>query len=187
MKYTVGFLFQDSPELDSVLLIHKLRGPPYVVGKLNGIGGKFKEGETPLECMIREGEEEANVLVKSPSADWLQEQNDSFVDWQQFHYELHPGKEANPEPKELYFFVATTPVNTSSVVRSLTDEVVSWVHLSSALRSGKAPVVPVNQAVRAGPVRSLVPNLMYLLPMAKHWLENKDQHYSTQEPCKGCF
>lgn len=60
-KYTVAFIF--NPTLEKILLIHKLR-PDWQVGKLNGIGGKFKKGEHSLACVIREVKEEASLSTK---------------------------------------------------------------------------------------------------------------------------
>ncbi|MCL4548662.1 MAG: 8-oxo-dGTP diphosphatase [Bacteroidetes bacterium] len=36
-------------------------------GKWNGLGGKFEQGETPEECVIREIKEESGLLIKNPS------------------------------------------------------------------------------------------------------------------------
>ena len=41
---------------DEVLLIRKKRG--LGAGKMNGPGGRIEQGETPLQCAIRETEEE---------------------------------------------------------------------------------------------------------------------------------
>lgn len=46
---------------DEVLLIEKQRG--IGMGKVNGPGGKIDPGETPLECAIRETEEELCVTA----------------------------------------------------------------------------------------------------------------------------
>ena len=35
-------------------------------GKWNGLGGKFEEGETPEECVIREVKEESGLTIKNP-------------------------------------------------------------------------------------------------------------------------
>lgn len=45
-----------------ILLIEKKRG--HGAGKVNGPGGKIDEGETPLECAVRETEEELHISVK---------------------------------------------------------------------------------------------------------------------------
>lgn len=56
-NHTVVFLFDEDTKC--VLLQLKDRGP--FIGKLNGVGGKFEEGETALQCMLREVEEETGV------------------------------------------------------------------------------------------------------------------------------
>ncbi|MDP4625493.1 MAG: 8-oxo-dGTP diphosphatase [Akkermansiaceae bacterium] len=47
-----------------ILLIEKKRG--HGEGKVNGPGGKIDPGETPLECAVRETEEELHISVKNP-------------------------------------------------------------------------------------------------------------------------
>jgi len=66
-SYVLGFCF--NALLDKVVLIRKSR-PEWQRNKLNGVGGKIKEDETPLQAMEREFREEAN---------W-----DGPVDWKQF-------------------------------------------------------------------------------------------------------
>jgi 8-oxo-dGTP diphosphatase len=54
-RATLVFVVRDG----QVLLIHKKRG--LGAGKINGPGGRIDPGETPLECAIREVEEELCV------------------------------------------------------------------------------------------------------------------------------
>jgi 8-oxo-dGTP diphosphatase len=61
-RYVVGFLF--SGDLYHVLLIRK-NHPPWQAGKLNGVGGKIEEGETPRGAMQREFFEESGMLLDS--------------------------------------------------------------------------------------------------------------------------
>lgn len=56
-RYVVGFAFWR----DKVLLIHKTKGPDYVIGKKNGVGGKIEEGENIEEAMVREFLEETEI------------------------------------------------------------------------------------------------------------------------------
>jgi 8-oxo-dGTP diphosphatase len=60
-NYVVGFLFSGS----KVLLIRKQR-PDWQKGMLNGIGGHIEDGESPLDAMRREFQEEAGIRVN----DW---------------------------------------------------------------------------------------------------------------------
>ena len=48
----------------NVLLIEKKKG--FVMGKINGVGGKIKEGETPLQAVIRECVEEVAATPINP-------------------------------------------------------------------------------------------------------------------------
>ena len=65
MKYVAGFMF-DATNAE-VALIEKQR-PEWQKGRLNGIGGKIEEGETPHQAMVREFEEEAGL--KTEESDW---------------------------------------------------------------------------------------------------------------------
>ena len=46
------------------LMIHRIKKDNDMhMGKWNGLGGKFEEGETPEECAIREVYEESGLVV----------------------------------------------------------------------------------------------------------------------------
>src|SRR5690348_8536530 len=62
MEYTVAFIF--SEDLSKVLLVKKER-PAWQKGFLNGIGGKIENGESSLECIKREVNEEAGLIIKN--------------------------------------------------------------------------------------------------------------------------
>lgn len=64
-NYVLGFLIDLSS--NEILLIKKNR-PAFQAGKLNGIGGKMEEGETPIESLIREVWEETNL--KTQEKEW---------------------------------------------------------------------------------------------------------------------
>ena len=52
---------------DKTLMIHRVKKEnDYHEGKWNGLGGKFDQGETPEECVIREVKEETGLTIKSP-------------------------------------------------------------------------------------------------------------------------
>lgn len=57
-NYCLGFAFNYFH--NEVLLIKKNK-PNWQKGKYNGVGGKLEEGETALEAMVREFEEESGV------------------------------------------------------------------------------------------------------------------------------
>lgn len=59
-----GFMFD---ELGQVLLLKKVK-PAWQAGRLNGVGGKIEEGETPVQAMVREFEEE--TTIKTQPDDW---------------------------------------------------------------------------------------------------------------------
>jgi 8-oxo-dGTP diphosphatase len=73
-RYVLGFWF--SPDENTVWLIRKNR-PQWQAGKLNGVGGKIENGETPEDAMRREFLEEAGIIV----SDWLDYAHMIGTDW----------------------------------------------------------------------------------------------------------
>lgn len=63
VTYSMGFAV--STDGQRVLLLEKAR-PAFLAGQWIGVGGHIEEGETPLEAMIREAKEEADLDV----TDW---------------------------------------------------------------------------------------------------------------------
>jgi 8-oxo-dGTP diphosphatase len=48
-------------------MLHRIKKPNDMhEGKWNGLGGKFEAGETPEECVRREVQEEAGLLIQNP-------------------------------------------------------------------------------------------------------------------------
>jgi len=66
-----------------VLLVRKKFGPSAVVGRLNGVGGKVEEGESPLQAMRREFREETLGI------DVLEDRWRSGVILEASHWEVH--------------------------------------------------------------------------------------------------
>src|SRR3989304_9382132 len=49
------------------LMVHSNKKPNDIhEGKWNGLGGKFEAGESPEECVRREVEEEAGLVIRNP-------------------------------------------------------------------------------------------------------------------------
>ena len=74
-NYVCGFYFDH--RLNRVVLIWKNK-PAWQAGKLNGVGGKIEQGETPYEAMIREFKEETGIhhtdwksLIRLSGYDWV--------------------------------------------------------------------------------------------------------------------
>lgn len=61
-RATLLFVLKD----DQVLLIRKKRG--LGAGKINGPGGHLEKGETPLQCAVRETQEELKITPLNVSA-----------------------------------------------------------------------------------------------------------------------
>jgi len=71
-RATLCFVIRDG----EILLIRKKRG--LGAGKVNGPGGRIEPGETPMECAIRETQEELGVTPLAP--EWRGELYFQFVD-----------------------------------------------------------------------------------------------------------
>lgn len=97
IAYVAGLLFDD---FDNVALIEKNR-PAWQAGKLNAIGGKVERGESALQAIRREFEEETGAYVH---------------DWECFAVLTHG-------PATVYFFEARA---TGEPLTSATDEIVAW-------------------------------------------------------------
>ncbi len=105
-EYVCGFMFYEC----DVALVTKAK-PDWQRGKLNGVGGKVEEGETPLAAMAREFEEECMVLTCEK-------------DWQHF-LTLHT------KGTRIHFFRAeATKLHD---IKSLPEEPVNWYHLDDVL------------------------------------------------------
>ena len=61
VDYVVGFLFDD--EINKVVLIQKKK-PEWQKDHWNGVGGKIEHGETTIDAMVREFEEETGVHIE---------------------------------------------------------------------------------------------------------------------------
>lgn len=60
MNYSLGFVFDTTEKF--VVLIRKNR-PGWQKDCLNGVGGKIKNDESAIDCMIREFKEETGVFI----------------------------------------------------------------------------------------------------------------------------
>lgn len=75
-KYTLAFIFNAS--MDRVLLMHKSK-PEWQAGRINGLGGKTEEGESSLDCIVREIMEEAGL--KTDPTKWIMTGNLHAQSW----------------------------------------------------------------------------------------------------------
>lgn len=80
----------------SILLIHKKRG--LGAGKINGPGGRLEPGETPLECALRELEEE--LLIRPRGLVKVGELLFQFVDGYGLHCTVFSAEDYLGEPQE---------------------------------------------------------------------------------------
>ena len=92
-RYCVGFAFK--ADIPGYVYLIKKKRPEWQKGKLNGVGGKIEENETPLEAMVREFEEETGI--KTTEEQWryfcyLTEQGE---DWEVFFFTTNLKKGAH--------------------------------------------------------------------------------------------
>jgi 8-oxo-dGTP diphosphatase len=97
VTHTLGFVFDYTHS--HLMLIRKNR-PEWQKGFFNGVGGGVEKGETSLECIIRETEEESGLRIN---------------DWRSCGHLISP--EWNVE-----VFVSTVPMVVLEMGESKTDE-----------------------------------------------------------------
>lgn len=100
-SFVVGFIFNTT--LTRVALVTKTH-PEWQKGRINGVGGKIEDGETPEAAMVREAHEEAGI--ETVVSDW---------------WEVVTMQRPNVE---VYFFACT--VADEGMIRSMTEEQVAW-------------------------------------------------------------
>ncbi len=82
-----NLLFLRKPKENRILLAMKKRG--FGAGKWNGVGGKLDNGETVMEAMIREAEEEIGVKIKSEDLEEVAINAFSFQDKKEWNQVVH--------------------------------------------------------------------------------------------------
>jgi len=91
-RATLVFVVRDG----AILLIHKKRG--LGAGKINGPGGRLEPGETPLQCAIREVQEELCVTPTGVRSSG--ELRFQFVDGLSIHGYVFCAEDCDGEPQE---------------------------------------------------------------------------------------
>jgi 8-oxo-dGTP diphosphatase len=91
-RATLLFVVRDG----EILLIHKKRG--LGAGKINGPGGRLDPGETPLDCAIREVQEE--LVVTPHDISKAGELRFQFVDGLSIHGYVYRASDCDGEPQE---------------------------------------------------------------------------------------
>jgi 8-oxo-dGTP diphosphatase len=92
VRATLMFVMRDG----NILLIHKKRG--FGQGKINGPGGKLEAGETPLECAIRETQEE--LCITPTGVEKAGELYFQFTDGNSIHGYVYTATDYTGEPTE---------------------------------------------------------------------------------------
>ncbi len=94
IKATLLFIIRDG----QILLIEKKRG--LGAGKINGPGGKIEPGETPLEAIIRETEEELCITPIAPQK--LGELKFVMSDYDDIHCHVYRAADFTGTPTETH-------------------------------------------------------------------------------------
>lgn len=77
-EYVLGFAFGERKGRPAVLLVQK-SSPEWQAGKYNGVGGHIEPGETPVDAMCREFEEETGV--ETTADDWTERLTMQGAEW----------------------------------------------------------------------------------------------------------
>jgi 8-oxo-dGTP diphosphatase len=91
-RATLCFVIKDG----RILLIEKKRG--LGAGKVNGPGGRLEPGETPLQCAVRETQEE--LCITPLDLTWRGELHFHFTDGYALHCTVFTAADCDGEPTE---------------------------------------------------------------------------------------
>ncbi|MBK7867796.1 MAG: 8-oxo-dGTP diphosphatase [Ignavibacteriales bacterium] len=86
MKLATLCYVRDAKNLTTLMLHRVKKENDMHEGKWNGLGGKFEDGETPEECVIREVHEESGLSITNPKLQGFITfpAFDQFEDWYVF-------------------------------------------------------------------------------------------------------
>jgi 8-oxo-dGTP diphosphatase len=115
-NYVCGFLFD--PKHDFVVLIRKQQ-PEWQKGRLNGLGGKIEDNESPIAAMVREFQEESGLFISAQ--DWI------------------PFCEIEGQSWRVYFFFAEAHESFIRKSKSMTSESVDVYPVGSLFTQSKIP------------------------------------------------
>lgn len=113
-EYVAGFMFGG----DNVALIRKTK-PAWQAGRLNGIGGKIEPGETPIQAMVREFEEETGFKTYPDNwKEFVSLNGDGFV--VHFFFTYGPVEELKTTTDEVVTLVPIKEVSVENAIPNLT-------------------------------------------------------------------
>lgn len=147
-EWVVGFLL--STDGENVVLIRKNR-PPWQKDRLNGVGGKVEQRETPGQAMSREFLEEAGVAI--PSAIQL---SDGQWTWGWRHFLSLTWEEG-----VVHFFRCFSSAGVLAACRTVTDESIERHRICTLNQPGPG-------------LAFITPNLLWLVPLAAHRHDDYD-------------
>jgi 8-oxo-dGTP diphosphatase len=109
IEATLAFIF--NADFSKVLLIKKEK-PIQHAGLLNGLGGKLEVGESHVECLVREIQEEAGLEIAEK--DWLALGRMRWANWRVTIWTCSvdmPETKNFPEPNVCWYPVSPLPKN----------------------------------------------------------------------------
>ena len=93
----MAFIF--NKDVTKVLLINKTR-PEWQRGKLNGLGGKIEENESPVDCVLREVKEESMLGINQDNLKYFGEMVNADKSSTQLFAAIYLGNENDAHSNE---------------------------------------------------------------------------------------